>query len=222
MTEEQSTKPDEPAVEQVEAPDLVEATEPAAAPPGVQLEAEVEATPQREVIFVDAPVVPRKKGNRVVAALIAVPATLIFVVVLIALQYVISGGELDFLGQSSFYYPALFLFIGIVLLGLVLNRAGWWTYIFGSVVVAALVWFGSASLALVSAGMFSMTQPQANEFFYAHLLSGGSVIAALLAREVALWTGAVLARRGKALKVRNAEAHAAFEKQQADLMNLGK
>ena len=62
--------------------------------------------------------------------------------------------------------------------------------------------------------MLSMTQPQANEFFYAELFSATSIIAALLAREVAMWTGGVLARRGRALKVRNADAHAAYEKEQ--------
>ena len=70
--------------------------------------------------------------------------------------------------------------------------------------------------------MLSMTQAQANELFYAELLSGTSIIAALLAREVAIWTGAVLARRGRTLRVRNTEAHAAYEKEQADLLNTGR
>ena len=184
--------------------------------------ADAAATPQREVIFVDAPTPPRKRGNRGLSVLLAIPATFIFLLVLLAVQYVLTGGELDFIRQPAFYFPALFLFIGLVLLGLVLNRSGWWSHIFGSVVVGAIVWFGSASLALVAAGMLSMTQPQANEFFYAALFSPFLIIAALLAREIAMWTGAVLARRGRTLKVRNADAYAEYEKEQAELLNTGR
>lgn len=206
-------------VDEAPAEELVEAD---AAEPAQTAEVDAPATPAREVIFVDAPTPPRKRGNRGLAVLLAIPATVIFLALLIAIQYIISGGDGDFLGQASFYYPALFLFVGLAVLGLVLNRAGWWSYIGGSVVVGAFVWLGSASLALVSAGMLSMTQPQANEFYFAELFSATSIIAALLAREVAMWTGAVLARRGRALKERNAEAYAAYEKEQADLLNTGK
>jgi hypothetical protein len=215
MAEEKSTQAVDDVVEaEVVEDDVAEPTEATAA--------DAPATPAREVIFVDAPTPPRKRGNRAAAVLLAIPATLIFLALLIAIQYIISGGDGEFLGQASFYYPALFLFVGLALLGLVLNRAGWWSYIGGSVLVGALVWLGSASLSLVSGGMLSMTQPQANEFYFAQLFSATSIIAALLAREVAMWTGAVLARRGRALKERNAEAYAAYEKEQADLLNTGK
>ena len=226
MADEQKTQADEAAMADASPDgDTVEATVVEPEPePELASEAEpvVAATPAREVIFVDAPTPPRKRGNRGLSVLLAIPATFIFLGVLIAIQYAVSGGDLEYLRQPSFYFPALFLFIGLVLVGLVLNRSGWWSHIFGSIVVGAIVWFGSASLALVAAGMLSMTQPQANEFFYAQLFSATSIIAALLAREVAMWTGAVLARRGRALKVRNADAHAAYEKEQADLLNMGR
>ena len=237
MAKAQNTQADEPAMADTgHDEDAVEAHEATTVEPEVESEPEAviesdhepaaepdaSAAPSREVIFVDAPTPPRKRGNRGFSALLAIPATLIFLGLLIAIQYVISGGDLDFLREPSFYFPALFLFLGLVLIGLVLNRSGWWSHVFGSVVVGAIVWFGSASLALVAAGMLSMTQPQANEFFYAELFSATSIIAALLAREVAMWTGAALARRGRALKVRNADAHAAYEKEQADLLNTGR
>jgi len=71
---------------------------------------------------------------------------------------------------------------------------------------------------LVSAGMFSMNQTEANDTFYAALFSPILIVAALLAREAAIWTGAILARRGRRLKVVNAEARAAFEREQAELI----
>jgi hypothetical protein len=130
----------------------------------------------------------------------------------------LTGGSLV---DPTFYYPVLLFFIGELLVTVVLNRAGWWSHIIGSVVVGAIVWLGSASLVLVSAGMFSMNQTEANDTFYAALFSPILIVAALLAREVAIWTGAILARRGRRLKVVNAEARANFEREQAELLPTG-
>jgi hypothetical protein len=51
-----------------------------------------------------------------------------------------------------------------------------------------------------------------------HLSEPTTIVAALLAREVAIWTGAVIARRGRKVKARNIEAKAKFEQEQADLI----
>lgn len=174
--------------------------------------------PAPQVIVVDAPVAPHPKGNRGLGLALALIATVVYVAILAVLALLIpalSGGSLV---DPEFYYPALLFFIGELIVVLVLNRAGWWSHIIGSVVVGAIVWLGSASLVLVSAGMFSMNQTEANETFYAALFSPILVVAALLAREVSIWTGAILARRGRRLTVINAEAHAAFEREQAELI----
>ncbi len=193
-------------------------------PPAQQPETTVltETTPPaHEVIVVDAPVPPRKKGNRGLGVALALAATILFTALLVAAGFVLSlvaDSGLDFLTDPQFYFPSLFFFVGLVIVALVLNRAGWWSHIIGSVVVAAITWFGSASLVLIAAGMFSMNQGQANDVFFAALFSPILVIAALLAREVSIWTGAILARRGRALKLRNAEAYAAYEREQAELI----
>ena len=176
--------------------------------------------PQHQVIVVDAPVAPRKKGNQGIGVLLALGATVIFAALLVAVGFVLStlaGDGIGFLTDPGFYLPALAFFVGLVLVTLVLNRAGWWSHIIGSVVVGLITWFGSASLALLAAGMFTMNQTQANETFWAALFSPILIIAALLAREVSIWTGAILARRGRSLKVRNAEAQAEYEREQAEL-----
>jgi hypothetical protein len=193
-------------------------------PPAQQPETTVltETTPPaHEVIVVDAPVPPRKKGNRGLGVGLALLATIVFTALLVAagfVQTLIDGSGLDFITDPEFYFPSLFFFIGLVIVTLVLNRAGWWSHIIGSVVVAAITWFGSASLVLVAAGMFSMNQSEANEVFWAALFSPILIVAALLAREVAIWTGAILARRGRSLKLRNAEAQEAYEREQAELI----
>ena len=177
--------------------------------------------PVQEVIVVDAPVPPRKKGNRGIGVVLALLATVIFTALLVGAAFVLSlldGGDIGFLTEPVFYIPSLVFFLGLVIVTLVLNRAGWWSHIIGSVIVGAITWFGSASLALLAAGMFTMNQTEANETFYAALFSPILIIAALLAREVAIWTGAILARRGRSLKLRNAEAQEAYEREQAELI----
>jgi hypothetical protein len=176
------------------------------------------SAPKPEVIIVDAPVAPRPKGNRGAALALSLLVTVVYVAVLVGLALVIpalSGGAIV---DPTFYYPVLVFFIAELLVTIALNRAGWWSHIIGSAVVGLVVWLGSASLVLVSAGMFSMNQTEANDAFFAALFSPILIVAALLGREVSIWTGAILARRGRRLKVVNAEAHAAFEREQAELI----
>jgi hypothetical protein len=155
-------------------------------------------------------------------SLFALAATFIyaglFAVLGILINLAITGRVLiAFLSQPTFFFPILFFFIGMVLVVLVINRGGWWSYIFGSLVVAAIVYFGAAGALLLSEGVLGMTHSEANATYFAALASPSLIIAALLAREVAIWTGAVTARSGRRVKARNVEARAAFEREQAEL-----
>ncbi len=178
--------------------------------------------PVQEIIVVDAPVAPRKKGNRGLGVALALVATLVFLVLLAVAVFIVTffvSGTTSpaFLLEPGFYFPAVFFFIGLALVSIVINRAGWAAHIIGSVAVAVIVLFGSAGLQLVAAGVLSMTQGEANDVYFAALLSPHVITATILAREVAIWTGAILARRGRRLKTVNAEAYAAFEREQAEL-----
>jgi len=212
-------------IETVAPSDVPVTVEPITASSEPETIALAETTPDEhrihEVIVVDAPVPPRKKGNRGIGFALSVGATIVFAALLVAAAFVLSlltDGDLGFLTEPTFYLPALAFFVGLVIVTLLLNRAGWWSHIIGSVIVGLVTWFGSASLVLLSAGMASMNQAEANDTFYAALFSPILIIAALLAREVSIWTGAILARRGRSLKVRNAEAQEAYEREQADLI----
>ena len=215
MAADKSTSPETPDVE--DAAQVQPAPEPET--PTEEPVAETDAAPARpEVIVVDAPVAPRPKGNRGLGLGLALLGTGVYVVVLVALALLIpalSGGSII---DPTFYYPVLLFFIAELLVTVVLNRAGWWSHIFGSILVGLAIWLGSASLLLVSAGMFSMNQTEANDSFFGALFSPILIVAALLGREIAIWTGAVLARRGRRLKVVNAEAYAAYEREQAELI----
>ena len=230
MATKKSTSVEPASTETVEAPaEVVEPAEEPIAPVNeptevvepaeMSVEAEtIEAppAPRHEVIVVDAPVPPRKKGNRGIGILLAFAGTIVFTALLAVAAFLLpsAGGSLT---DPKFYFAPILFFIGSSLVSIVLNRAGWWAHIAGSVVVGLIVWFGSASLVLIAEGMLRMNQTEANDAFYAALFAPLSIVAALLAREVAVWIGAILARRGRALKVRNIEAQQAYEREQAEL-----
>ena len=69
--------------------------------------------------------------------------------------------------------------------------------------------------------MARLTPSEANAAFFTGLAQPFTIVAALLAREVAIWTGAILGRRGRTVRARNAEAKAAYEREQAELAPTG-
>jgi hypothetical protein len=175
---------------------------------------------QPNVVYVNAPQPPVEKSNRGFGALISLAATVVFMIVLaivMVIIYSVRSGALyiDFLGQTAFYVPALFFFVGAILLTLLLNRAGWWTYVIGSLLLALFVYFGTIATVLVINGVVFLTPDAAAEQFRLGTVSPFTIAAALVAREVMLWAGAIIASRGRKLKVRNAEALETFQREQA-------
>jgi hypothetical protein len=192
--------------------------------PAARKEVVVDTAPpaQQEVIFIHAPAAPRKKGNRGIGALLAILAGLVFAALLAvatALIGVSGGSKLSFafLADARFYIPVLFFIIGFVLLVIILNRASWWAYIVGSLLLAIFVYFGSVFLGLLGQGLLSRTPAEAANMYAIALRDPFVIVSAILAREVSIWTGAGIASRGRRLKVRNAEAHSAYQQDLADL-----
>jgi hypothetical protein len=184
-----------------------------------------DAASEQEVVFVDAPVPPTKRGNRVVGSLIAVLATAVFA----ALYALVSYAYFAFSSQGSpavgteylvtpvFYFHVTLFLIAMVIEVLIINRAGWWAHIFGSVAVGVFVYLGSIGALLLLGGVVSETPEIAQAAFAHGLIDARMIAAALVAREVAIWTGAVISWRGKKVKVRNVAAREAFEAEQAEL-----
>ena len=203
------------------------ATEPvvATADPGA---AETEAptaeaptsTADHRVVYVQLPAAPKKLGNRGIGSLIALVAAIVFTA-LFALVYALiayAGSRtfsFSFLTRVEFYIPTLFFLIGFVLLVLIVNRASWWVFIIGSLLVGLFVYFGSIGLTLLANGVVSLTPDDAARAFGDGLRAPAFIVAALVAREVALWTGAIIARRGRRLRARNLETRAAYDRELA-------
>lgn len=189
-------------------------------PPAAEAPVAASASTDR-VIYVTTPAAPRKLGNRGLGSGLAIAAAVVFAALLAlgtAVLGVANGAPFGFafLTRPQFYVPALFFVVGFVLVVLVVNRANWWAHIVGSIFVGLVVYFGTIGLGLLTTGIVQNTPAEAAARFRGELLNPFILVAALLAREVALWTGAILSRRGRRLRERNAEAHAAWQRELAE------
>jgi hypothetical protein len=211
-------EPTEEVIEDAVVVDEVETAEPVEVD---EVEEDVYVAPSQQVIYVQTPAAPSRKGNRGVGVAIAVASAVVFIAVLALITsligYATSGRfTFNFLADAQFYIPVLFFVVAFVILVLLVNRGAWWAYILGSAFVAIVVYFGSIGLGLLTNGLIAMTPDEAAAAYASQLLNPFIIVAALLAREVSLWTGSIIARRGRKVTVRNAEARDAWEREVAE------
>jgi hypothetical protein len=199
-----------PAAEPAEVP--VVPAEPVAPP----------AAAPAQVVYVESPIPPRPRGNRVVGVLLALVGAVVFAVV-----YAVVGGLFDvvggaapfgrefaqFVGSAAFWVPILVFALAFILLVLVVNRAGWAAHVFGSLLLAFVVYLASIGLLLLVGNVFPGRQT-AN--FSQIALSPQIIASAVIAREVAIWLGLGIAARGRRVKARNVEAREQYERDLAD------
>ncbi|MCS5498892.1 hypothetical protein NY547_16705 [Cnuibacter physcomitrellae] len=172
------------------------------------------------VTIATPPEQPRMRGNRGVGTLISLLGTLAFGIVYAGVSFLIISGTvgaeeylsafLAFLASAAFIAPVVMFAIAMILLVLIVNRAGWWAYVLGGFLVAVVVYFGAiagavgyAYLTGVASGWGAQDQ---YDFVAALTLDPLTIAAAVVAREVSIWTGAWIAARGRKLKARNAAA----------------
>jgi hypothetical protein len=204
------------------------ATEPTGSRPAAQPAPTYQQTPDssqpgapaREVVYLAAPVRPKKKGNRAIGALMALLSAVVFLILyalfaVLIRSVTLGDSSIGFLNDISFYVPVLLFVIGFIILALILNRAGWWSFVFGSLFVGVFVYLGTiALLLLMRAGQ--LTPADAILQFRQFLTNPLVIAAGLVAREVALWVGAAISARGRRVTARNAEARDNFDREQAE------
>lgn len=190
---------------------VIEDTTPAAAPVRDEPLRDEPYRDEPKYVYVNNPVAPVKKNNRGFGVLVGFISTVVFAVLLfivMAIVYASYSGALTlaFIGQTSFYVPALFFLVGFIVLAVIVNRGGWWLYVIGSVFVALFVYFGTVAALLIGDGLVLKTSAEAAELFRTGLANPFTIASALVAREVAVWAGALVSRRGRRVKTRNSEA----------------
>ena len=183
----------------------------------------VPAAQQPERIFVPpAPVEPKRKGNRGIGSLIAVVSVVIFgilyaLVATIIIAVAAPGQNLlttltRFLTDPVFYVPGILFVVGFVVVVLLVNRAAWWAFVLGSLIVGAIVYFGTIGVQLLTENVFAMTPSAAAAAFAAYAVNPFVIAAALVARETSMWIGAAISSRGRRMKARNLTAREEFDK----------
>ena len=202
-------------------PDLAD-EEPAPAAEPIPAQAEPHAV---QTVYVRAPQAPPKKGNRGIGSLIALGSAIIFAAIyagvaalvmpLFAPPKATAFEFIRFINNSAFFVPVLVFALFFVLLVLLLNRAGWWAHVLGSLVVGILVYFFSIGILLLLNNVIGMTPSGAAKAFRVAAESPLIITAGLVAREVSLWMGATIAARGRRVKAKNADVRASFDRDSA-------
>ena len=205
---------------------------PSAAQPTVQQP--VQPTQQQQTqqfapspVYVTAPTPPKTLGNRAAGILIGLIATAVFALVYAVIAFFISAANAptvadatarftDFLVLPVFYVPVIFFFLAFALLVAVLNRAGWWAYVLGGFLVAVVVYFSYIGGALLAVQAWNLTAAEAARFVSTQWLNPGAIAAAIVAREVPIWFGAWISRRGRSVTAKNIAAKAEYERQLAE------
>ncbi|MBC7762953.1 MAG: hypothetical protein H7201_14415 [Candidatus Saccharibacteria bacterium] len=173
-----------------------------------------------QTVYVPAPVPPSKKGNRGFGVLIALISTVVFAglyALVIATIRAVEVGvfQFDFFGSLAFYTPAIFFFVGFVIVVVLANRASWWSYVLGSLFVGLFVYFGTVGTGLLVNNVLGETPPAAAQLLSSALSSPFIIGAALLAREVSMWMGAIISARGRKVKARNIDVRETFDRESA-------
>ncbi len=197
----------------------------AAAPDAAPAAPAAAPAPAPQVVYVPAPSPPRKKGNRGMGVGIALAATPVFAAAYagLALLFVaIANGGIalsqaaEFFTAPVFWLPIIAFALFYVLLALIVNRAGWWAHVLGGFVVALLVYGSFLVATLLTADPFGVPGEVVQQFVAQQLTNPIGWAAAIAAREVPVWVGGLVAKRGRSVKSRNVEARAAYERELAE------
>ncbi|MCM3697075.1 ECF transporter S component [Microbacterium oleivorans] len=198
-------------------PTTVTSSEPAAA-------AAPTAVYSQQPIFVQAPEAPRPRGNRGAAGAIGLVAAVVFAVLylaatlgLAALSEPIAVAELgqrtlDILTTWAFWVPVAVFFLGFWILGAFINRGRWGLWVVFGLLVGAAAYGGHLLGQLFQAPFWSIAPSQAGQIVSEQLLAPLAVIAFVLGREITVWFGAWVARRGRRVTELNDEAQREYER----------
>lgn len=179
-------------------------------------------------LYMQTPVPPDIQGNRGAGSLIALLATVGFAAVyagvlslwlapeLAPSQFV--DGLLSYALSWGFIAAVAAFFIGLVVIVLIVGRAGWWAYVLGGFLVGALVWAAAtAGYAASADGVRALFERSPVSLVSKFGLTVPAIAAGLVAREATIWFGAWIGSRGRRVKARNA---AALEEYEASLAEV--
>lgn len=171
---------------------------------------------------------PAKRSNRGFGILIAFLASLVFAAAYAAVtalyrrlytpQDDLMGTVMSFIPSAEFWLPVAVFFLFGILWALIVNRAGWWSYIIGGLLAglatAAAYPFGSLVQHGINTGTWNFAAFEEALLQPEHLAP--MLIAFILAREIFTWVGGFAALRGRRLTKKHRTATNEYERALAD------
>lgn len=180
--------------------------------------------------FIDRPEPPVMKSNRGVGILIALVGTAAFAVIwvgIVAAMGLIVTPEASYLSTLKTFFtqqvmgatPVVVFFIAMIILIQIVNRGRWWGYILGGLGVGIVVYAAMIGAILVDVRFWNLTASARETLLNHSWTNAFAILAGVLGREMAVWTGAWLAARGRRLKVLNSAAQEAYEQELIESQN---
>ena len=175
-------------------------------------------------IFVQAPEAPRPRGNRAAAGAIGLVAALAFAVLYFAVWLAIAAvtGELntnDIAGHALaalaswvLWVPVVVFFFSFWLLGAIINRGRWGSWVVFGLLVGFASWGGYLLGQLFQEQFWNITASQGAQLMEQHVLAPLAIAAFIIGRELTIWFGAWAAARGKRVTELNVEAQREYER----------
>lgn len=192
--------------------------------------AEPVAPAAQQPIFVQAPEAPLVRGNRLTAGLIGLIAAASFgVLYLIAIAGLSAFSYSDFVMESTFvrrgfgdtmvsalgswvfWMPVVTFFLGFWLLGAIINRGRWGTWVIFGLLVGVAAYGGFVLGFMVQEQFWTRSAEVTTVLAQEAFLSPLAIVALVLGRELTIWFGAWVARIGTHKEAQNAEAKREYE-----------
>lgn len=183
----------------------------------------VPAASAPQTVYVQAPTPPKTRSNRGFGVLVALIGAIVFALLYAGVAYLLLLGRgdaaeatdafVEFLVSPLFWVPVVAFFVGFALLAIIVNRGAWWYYAVFGLLVAVLVYFAYVGGALLTVQAWTFTREDAAQFLRDRWLDPFAIAAFLIAREIPIWFGGWLAKRGRAVGERNRLAREEYDRE---------
>jgi hypothetical protein len=182
------------------------------------------AAAQPQPIFVQAPEEPRPRGNRGAAGAIGLLAAISFAILYLAAGLVIGLVDGSISGDSvttwlshevvtwGLWVPTVVFFLAFWLLGAIINRGRWGAWVIFGLLVGVAAYGGHILGQLFEAPFWMITASEGAKVVDEQLFAPLAIAAFVIGRELTIWFGAWVARRGRRMTELNVEARREYER----------
>jgi hypothetical protein len=191
---------------------------------------------ERRSIQVQAPTTPVKRSNRGFGIGVMLLSSLVFAAIYGAIIYFVTfyfldasvddgtQGVLQALGTPVFWVPVLVYLVACILWVLIVNRAGGWLHVLFGLIVGVLAYASVVAVLSVTASLAESRPEDFTDFVFRSLIDSRALLAFIVARELPIWFGAWVGRRGRKLREQHAEARRVYDDElaaQSDRSRVG-